>query len=123
MLNIEADRGARSRSERLDVMQRLGRAMADSTRSRILLTLLDGPAYPSDLAHDLGLSRSNVSNHLACLRDCGIVLAVSEGRQTRYEMAGGHLTQALLALVDITLDADESAPCLDPECSDCGVGA
>lgn len=93
--------------------------MADSTRSRILLTLLDGSAYPSDLAHDLGLSRSNVSNHLACLRDCGIVLAVSEGRQTRYEMAGGHLSQALLALVDITLDADESAPCLDPECSTC----
>ena len=37
----------------LGVMNRLGRAMADSTRSRILLTLLESPAYPGDLARDL----------------------------------------------------------------------
>ena len=39
---------------RLDVMHRLGRAMADPTRSRILLTLLEGPEYPAVLARDLG---------------------------------------------------------------------
>ena len=32
-------------ASRLDVMNRLGRAMADPTRSRILMTLLDGPSY------------------------------------------------------------------------------
>ncbi|MDN4507842.1 ArsR/SmtB family transcription factor, partial [Dietzia maris] len=71
---------------RMDVMNRLGRAMADPTRSRILLTLLQQPSYPAELARDLELTRSNVSNHLACLRDCGIVVAVPEGRQTRYEI-------------------------------------
>ena len=65
-------------------MHRLGRAMADATRSRILLSLLDGPGYPAKLARDLGLTRTNVSNHLACLRGCGIVVAEPEGRQTRY---------------------------------------
>ena len=104
-------------ASRLDVMNRLGRAMADPTRSRILLTLLQGPAYPAQLARDLELTRSNVSNHLACLRDCGIAIAVSEGRQTRYEIADPHLARALTALVDITLAVDESAPCLDPACS------
>ena len=39
---------------RLDVMNRLGRAMADPTRSRILMTLLEGPSYPAVLARDLG---------------------------------------------------------------------
>ncbi|MEO9249244.1 metalloregulator ArsR/SmtB family transcription factor [Citricoccus nitrophenolicus] len=102
---------------RLDVMNRLGRAMADPTRSRILLTLLQRPAYPAELARALELTRSNVSNHLACLRDCGIAVAVPEGRQTRYEIADPHLTRALTALVDITLAVDESAPCLDPACS------
>ena len=34
-------------ASRVDVMNRLGRAMADPTRSRILLTLLDGPGYPA----------------------------------------------------------------------------
>ena len=49
-------------------LARVGRALADPTRCRILDALLDGPAYPAGLAADLGLSRSNVSNHLACLR-------------------------------------------------------
>lgn len=103
-------------ASRLDVMNRLGRAMADPTRSRILMTLLEGPAYPAALARDLGLTRPNVSNHLTCLRDCGIVVAQIEGRQTRYEIADPHLTRALDALVDVTLAVDESAPCLDPRC-------
>ena len=41
-------------ASRLDVMNRLGRAMADPTRSRILMTLLEGPSYPAVLARDLG---------------------------------------------------------------------
>jgi DNA-binding transcriptional ArsR family regulator len=103
-------------TSRLDVMNRLGRAMADPTRSRILLTLLDGPAYPAALADSLALTRQNVSNHLACLRDCGIVVAEPEGRQNRYELADPHLTAALEKLLSVTLDVDESAECLDPVC-------
>src|SRR5699024_1306847 len=96
---------------------RLGRALADPTRSRIILTLLDRPTYPAELARDLDLTRSNVSNHLACLRDCGIVVAEPEGRKTRYEIADPHLARALSALVDVTLAVDANAPCIDPACS------
>lgn len=104
-------------ASRLDVMNRLGRAMADATRSRILLSLLDGPGYPAQLARDLDLTRTNVSNHLACLRGCGVVAAEPEGRRTRYEIADAHLTVALNALVDATLAVDENATCIDSECS------
>ncbi len=101
---------------RLDVMNRLGRAMADPTRSRILISLLDQPGYPADLSHDLGLSRSNVSNHLACLRDCGIVVAEPQGRKTRYEVSDPHLARALASLIEVTLAVDESAECVDQSC-------
>ena len=104
-------------ASRLDVMNRLGRAMADPTRSRILMTLLEGPSYPAVLARDLGLTRSNVSNHLTCLRDCGIVVAEPEGRQTRYEIADPHLAAAMTALVEVTLAVDENAPCVDAACT------
>src|SRR5690606_14251240 len=104
-------------SSRVDVMNRLGRAMADPTRSRILLSLLTVPGYPAKLARDLDLTRTNVSNHLACLRGCGIVIAEPEGRQTRYEIADPHLAAALTVLVDVTLAVDEQVPCLDPACS------
>ncbi|UEJ82768.1 metalloregulator ArsR/SmtB family transcription factor [Brachybacterium halotolerans subsp. kimchii] len=104
-------------ASRLDAMNRLGRAMADPTRSRILLSLLDEPGYPARLAHELELTRTNVSNHLACLRGCGIVVAEPEGRQTRYEIADPHIAAALTALVDVTLAVDESKPCMDPQCT------
>lgn len=97
-------------------MNRLGRAMADPTRSRILLSLVDGPGYPSMLARDLGLTRSNVSNHLSCLRGCGIVAAVPEGRSTRYEIADAHLAKALTGLVEVVLAVDDGAECTDGTC-------
>ncbi|WP_413320363.1 metalloregulator ArsR/SmtB family transcription factor [Agrococcus sp. 1P02AA] len=102
--------------DRLDVMHRLGRAMADPTRARILLQLLQQPGYPAVLARNLNLSRTNVSNHLACLRDCGIVVAEPEGRQTRYEIADPHLTQAIESLLAVTLAVNEGAPCMDSAC-------
>ncbi|RPF20497.1 Cd(II)/Pb(II)-sensing metalloregulatory transcriptional regulator CmtR [Myceligenerans xiligouense] len=104
-------------ASRVDVMNRLGRAMADPTRSRILLALLESPGYPARLARDLELTRTNVSNHLACLRGCGIVVAEPEGRRTRYEIADPHLTAALTALVDVTLAVDQDVPCMDPHCT------
>jgi DNA-binding transcriptional ArsR family regulator len=101
---------------RLDVMNRLGRAMADPTRSRILLHLLDAPGYPAQLSRDLGLTRTNVSNHLACLRGCGIIVAVPEGRRTRYGIADPHLTRALQSLVEVVLAVDEGTACTAPDC-------
>lgn len=102
---------------RLDAMHRLGRALADPTRAQILLALIERPGYPAELATSLGLTRTNVSNHLACLRGCGIVVAEPEGRRTRYELADPHLAAALTALVDVTLAVDEGAPCIDPACA------
>lgn len=101
----------------MDVMNRLGRAMADPTRSRILMTLLEGPAYPAGLAEALHLTRQNVSNHLACLRDCGIVIVEPEGRQARYEISDPHLTRALTDLVAVVLAVDESANCVNEACT------
>jgi DNA-binding transcriptional ArsR family regulator len=111
---------------RLDVMNRLGRALADPTRSRILLRLLEEPGYPARLAEELQLTRTNVSNHLACLRGCGIVVAVPEGRRTRYEIADGHLTAALESLVDVVLAVDDGTGCSDEDCDVplcCGTGS
>lgn len=94
-------------------MGRLGRAMADPTRCRILVRLLDAPAYPAVLAADLGLTRPNVSNHLACLRGCGLVVATPQGRQMRYELVDSNLVHALSDLVNLDLAADPAVACID----------
>jgi DNA-binding transcriptional ArsR family regulator len=94
-------------------LARLGRALADPTRCRILMTLLDGASYPGQLASELGLTRSNVSNHLACLRGCGLVVATYQGRQVRYALADVHLARALRELVELVLAVDPDQPCVD----------
>lgn len=87
----------------LDALARVGRALADPTRCELLVELLDGPRYPAQLAEDLSLTRANVSNHLTCLRGCGLVVATPEGRHTRYELADATLAHALRDLADVVL--------------------
>lgn len=57
------------------------------------------------------MSRSNVSNHLGCLRGCGLVVATPEGRQMRYDLADPHLRHALSDLLDVILAVDTARPC------------
>ena len=82
-----------------EVLARFGHALSDPTRTRLLLALRDGPGYPSQLADLLGVTRQNLSNHLACLRGCGLVVAVPEGRRSRYELAD-HLGNVRAVLTD-----------------------
>lgn len=96
-------------------LARFGHALSDGTRSRILLALREAPAYPSELADRLGVSRQAMSNHLACLRGCGLVVAVPEpGRRVRYELADDRIGHALDDLLGVVLVVDpacaESAP-------------
>lgn len=101
-----------------DVLARFGHALSDPTRSRVLLALRDGAAYPAELAESLGVSRTKLSNHLACLRGCGLVVAVPEGRRTRYELASRGLAHALGDLLGVVLTVDPRA-CAAAETEDC----
>jgi DNA-binding transcriptional ArsR family regulator len=87
----------------LGVLARVGTALADESRRRLLVALLERPGYPAELADDLGMTRANVSNHLACLRGCGLVVAEAEGRRMRYELADPRLGEALRRLLNIVL--------------------
>ncbi|HYI57739.1 MAG TPA: metalloregulator ArsR/SmtB family transcription factor [Microlunatus sp.] len=94
-----------------DALSRFGHALSDRTRTRVLLRLREEPACPSDLADELGVSRQSLSNHLSCLRGCGLVVAIPDGRRTRYELADSRIGHALDDLVALVL-------VVDPEC--CG---
>ena len=84
-------------------LARLGHALSDATRVGVLLALREAPAYPSDLADALGVSRQVMSNQLTCLRGCGLVEAIPDGRRTWYRLADPHLSPALDELLRVVL--------------------
>ncbi|MCC8480811.1 ArsR family transcriptional regulator [Streptomyces sp. CS149] len=103
----------------IEVLARFGRALADPIRCRLLLALREAPAYPSDLAEALGISRTRLSNHLACLRDCGLVVTSPDGRRTRYELADERLGTALDDLRSAVVAVETDRTCPDAETRGC----
>ncbi|MET3140497.1 UNVERIFIED_ORG: DNA-binding transcriptional ArsR family regulator [Arthrobacter sp. UYEF10] len=101
---------------RAPVLARFGYAVSDPTRARILLALADMPGYPSDLADSLGVSRQSMSNHLTCLRGCGLVVAVPDGRRTRYELADARLGHAIMDLLGVVLSVHPACCAPDGTC-------
>ncbi|MCO4254504.1 ArsR/SmtB family transcription factor [Pseudarthrobacter cellobiosi] len=100
-----------------DVLARFGKALADPTRAAVLLELRNGPAFPSDLAAGIGVSRQILSNHLACLRDCGLVVAEPAGRRVRYELSDPRLAHALGDLLGTILTVEPICSCNEPDCA------
>jgi DNA-binding transcriptional ArsR family regulator len=78
---------------------KLFRGFADPSRLAILEALRAGPATVSTLVETTGLSQSNVSNHLGCLRDCGLVVSTHQGRYVIYQLSDPRVDQ-LLGLAD-----------------------
>jgi DNA-binding transcriptional ArsR family regulator len=75
--------------------------LADRARSGILALLADGPHCVCEMAAALGARENNVSNHLARLREAGLVRASRHGGDSRrvyYERDGAACALALKAL-------------------------
>ena len=64
----------------------LFRGMSDPSRVAILRHLLLGEHNVAQLTAHLGLAQSTVSNHLACLRDCGLVESRPSGRSSVFSL-------------------------------------
>lgn len=88
----------------ISLKARLFRGFADSSRLGILDTLRSGPLTVGDIVHLTGLSQSNVSNHLACLRDCGLVTFEQQGRYARYQLSDRRVAELLHLADDLLAD-------------------
>ena len=83
----------------IELQAKLFRGFSDSSRLSILEALRAGPLTVGTIVETTGLSQSNVSNHLSCLRDCGLVVAQNKGRFVHYELSDKRVG-ALLSLAD-----------------------
>jgi DNA-binding transcriptional ArsR family regulator len=86
-----------------DLKAKLFRGFSDPSRLSILNALHTGPLTVTEIVKATGLSQSNASNHLGCLRCCGLVVCSQQGRYVRYQLSDKrvatllHLADELLA--------------------------
>ena len=71
----------------LSLKAKLFRGFGDTSRLKILESLREGEMTVSAIVEQTGLSQSNVSNHLSCLRDCGLVSAEQQGKYVEYRLS------------------------------------
>jgi ArsR family transcriptional regulator len=74
---------------------RVCKAIADPKRLLIINELRDGELSVGDLCEALELSQSNVSQHLAILRERGVVSSRREGTSVIYALRGRKVLQAV----------------------------
>lgn len=69
----------------------------DQTRLAILTSLVGGEQRVTEIVEAVGGTQSNISGHLRCLKDCGLVVDERIGREVRYRIAHGDVVDVLRA--------------------------
>jgi DNA-binding transcriptional ArsR family regulator len=85
-----------STTSSIELQAKLFRGFADPSRLSILEALRDGERTVGDLVQTTGLTQPNVSNHLSCLRDCGLVNVRQQGRFAYYSLSDDRVAKLLL---------------------------
>ncbi|MFN2591014.1 MAG: ArsR/SmtB family transcription factor [Actinomycetota bacterium] len=76
-------------------------ALSDPTRRDVVRRLAGGSATATELASSLPITRQAVTKHLASLADAGLVRAVRQGREVRYELTPRPLGDAVSWIADL----------------------
>jgi len=93
-----------STTSSIDLQAKLFRGFADPSRLSILEALLEQERTVSDLVQTTGLTQPNVSNHLSCLRDCGLVTLRQQGRFAYYSLSDERVAKLLLLADELLAD-------------------
>ena len=77
---------------------------SNPSRLAILEALRSGSLTVSEIIEGTGLSQSNVSNHLGCLRDCGLVTSTQQGRYINYQLSDPRVAEILSMADELLAD-------------------
>lgn len=87
-----------TRDEDIDRASRSLKAMSHPLRLKILCTLGENEISVQDIVESVGTSQSNISQHLAILRDKGILSARKDANRVYYKV-GDQRTLRLIGMM------------------------
>jgi DNA-binding transcriptional ArsR family regulator len=86
------------KDEDIDLTARSLKAMSHPIRLKILCTLAEGEVSVQDIVDSVGTSQSNISQHLAILRDKGILTSRKDANRVYYRV-GDPRTLRLISMM------------------------
>lgn len=89
---------------------RVCKALADPKRLLIINELRDGPRPVGEIAAALGISQANASQHLAILRDRGVVSTRRVGTHAYYALTSDKIVQAVDLLYEFMAERRALGP-------------
>ncbi len=113
-------------SNDLDIKAKFMRGFADKTRLQILQCMMDGEKTVSEIVEIIQGNQSNISQHLNCLKGCGIILGRQEGKYVYYSLRNTQIEQ-LLTMFDVVFrevqnevaSCDKNDACLSQKGENC----
>ena len=81
--------------QKLGLKAKLFRGLGDPTRLSILESLRQGEKTTSQIVIETDQSQSNISNHLSCLLDCGLVKNRRQGKNIFYSLGDKKVSKLL----------------------------
>lgn len=88
--------------EQLDVKAKFIRGFSDKTRLQILECIKDKEKPVSQIVDEIQGNQSNISQHLACLKGCGIIVGRQEGKYVYYSLSNEKIRE-MLHMIDTVL--------------------
>jgi len=112
----------------IDIKVKLIKGFADKTRLQILECIKNQEKTVSEIVEEIKGNQSNISQHLACLKGCGIIVGRQEGKFMYYGIRDEQI-KTLLNMFDLVLgdvekqvaDCDKNDQCLSDEGTNCNV--
>lgn len=100
IMSEEAD-SLMTRDEDIDRAARSLKAMSHPLRLKILCTLGDQEVSVQDIVDHVGTSQSNISQHLAILRDKGILSSRKDANRVYYRVGDGRTLRLIGMMRDV----------------------
>ncbi len=90
-----------TRDEDIDRASRSLKAMSHPLRLKILCTLSDQEISVQDIVEQVGTSQSNISQHLAILRDKGILSSRKDANRVYYKVVDSRTLRLIEMMRDV----------------------
>lgn len=95
-----------TRDEDIDRASRSLKAMSHPLRLKILCTLGDREVSVQDIVEHVGTSQSNISQHLAILRDKGILASRKDANRVYYRVGDPRTLRLISMMREVFCSAD-----------------